>query len=488
MADVGSNLIHRKLLIPDGVTYRGERIDAESEVVASADNWFRPVQMCLGPDGAIYVADMYREVIEHPLSLPPEIKRQLDLTSGNDRGRIYRLAPASYKYSPPTLLGDATNAELVRELEHTNQWRRTTAARLLYERQDASSLTLLTEHLANTDNPVAKLSLLYALEGLGALEESHLKMALADRHPQVRRHAIRLAESRLDKSATLFRAARQLATDPELLVRFQLALSLGASTDPQVADTLAQLALSNTDHDVIAATLISAHSCAGSYLKQVVIDGGWRNSPTGELVVGALISQIKQQQQPEDIAELVELLDSQDIADLRSPAVATTIAVGAIENQSNTPSALARAWRESLAHALPLAQQTLSKANASAAERVTAVKLLALADLGVTKPTLIANLAVADNPELANVIVAALGQRDSPQVAEIVLAAWEQMDPAVQESAADLLCTRGEWARTLLTACEQQQLEFTTLPTTCTTALCNFPEEQVRQRARDLRG
>jgi putative membrane-bound dehydrogenase-like protein len=488
IADVGSNLIHRKRLIPDGVTYRGERIDDKSELVASSDNWFRPVQMCLGPDGAIYVADMYREVIEHPQSLPPEIKRQLDLTSGNDRGRIYRLAPAAYKYVPPTPLAGATTAELVHELEHPNQWRRTTAARLLYERQDKSAAPLLAEQMAATTNPVARVSLLYALDGQGELEDTHLLVALADAHPQVRRHALRLAESRLDASPALFDAALQLTTDPELIVRFRLALSMGASADRRVAGTLARLAQTNTDRDVIAATLVSAHSCAGAYLKRVVMDSAWRSSPTGKLVVGALISQIKQQKQPEDIAELVQLLDSKSIDDLNSPAVATTIAVGAIEEESIVNTSLARAWRQALALALPLARQVLGDAKTSPAERVTAVKLLALADLGDSKEALIANLAAAQNNQLAGAIVATLAQRKSPHVAEIMLAAWSKLDRELQESAADLLCTRSEWACELLEACEAKQLNFTDLPTTCATALCNFPEEQVRQRARELRG
>ncbi len=91
VADCGSNLIHRKKVRPDGVGFKAERPADEQKVesLASTDNWFRPVQLANGPDGALYVADMYREVIEHPWSLPESIKKHLDLNSGNDRGRIY---------------------------------------------------------------------------------------------------------------------------------------------------------------------------------------------------------------------------------------------------------------------------------------------------------------------------------------------------------------------------------------------------------------
>ncbi|HEX5472356.1 MAG TPA: PVC-type heme-binding CxxCH protein, partial [Lacipirellulaceae bacterium] len=102
ICEPAGNLIHRKKLVPDGVTYRGERIDKHSEFVAARDIWFRPVQLAIGPEGGLYVADMYREVIEHPESLPAALRRQLNLNSRN-RGRIYRIVPADYHYKKPKL-------------------------------------------------------------------------------------------------------------------------------------------------------------------------------------------------------------------------------------------------------------------------------------------------------------------------------------------------------------------------------------------------
>src|SRR5688572_644393 len=122
--------------MPDGVTFRGERIDENSEFVRSTDIWFRPVQMAIGPEGALYVADMYRETIEHPASLPPVLKKQLDLSSGNDRGRIYRIVPENYRQQKPVPLVNMTTYQLVQSLDSANIWRRMTALRLLYERSD----------------------------------------------------------------------------------------------------------------------------------------------------------------------------------------------------------------------------------------------------------------------------------------------------------------------------------------------------------------
>src|SRR6185369_13439340 len=90
VCDPANNLIHRDRLEPSGVTFVARRADEDCEFLASTDNWFRPVILCHGPDGAVYLLDFYREVIETPLSLPDDIKAKLNLES-RGRGRIWRI-------------------------------------------------------------------------------------------------------------------------------------------------------------------------------------------------------------------------------------------------------------------------------------------------------------------------------------------------------------------------------------------------------------
>lgn len=136
--DVGSNLIHRKIVKtePSSLQPVAVRPDPEekTEFLRSNDYWFRPTSITTGPDGCLYVTDMYREVIEHPWSLPEPIKKHLDLNSGNDRGRIYRIAPEGFRSPAIPDLGMLSDAELVTLTQHPNDWHRTTARRLLYER------------------------------------------------------------------------------------------------------------------------------------------------------------------------------------------------------------------------------------------------------------------------------------------------------------------------------------------------------------------
>lgn len=138
IGDVGSNLVHRKVIRTkeDAVALVASRPDPEekAEFLRSRDNWFRPTSFATGPDGCLYVTDMYRETIEHPWSLPEPIKKHLDLNSGWDRGRIYRIEPVDFERREVPDLSKASDEELAALTSHPNDWHRTTARRLLYQR------------------------------------------------------------------------------------------------------------------------------------------------------------------------------------------------------------------------------------------------------------------------------------------------------------------------------------------------------------------
>ena len=176
IADVGSNLIHRKKVRPDGVALIAERPADEQKVefLTSTDLWFRPVQLANAPDGCLYVCDMYREVIEHPWSLPENIKKLLDLNAGNDRGRIYRITPDGFKTRKPPQLGKATTKQLVATLESKNGWHRDTAARLLFERQDKAAIPQLEKLIRKSPSSLGRLQALHVLDGLGGLTAAEL--------------------------------------------------------------------------------------------------------------------------------------------------------------------------------------------------------------------------------------------------------------------------------------------------------------------------
>ncbi|MDF1862271.1 MAG: c-type cytochrome [Verrucomicrobiales bacterium] len=138
IGDVGSNLVHRKIVKQKdgsvGLMATRPDPDEKTEFLRSRDNWFRPTSFTTGPDGCLYITDMYRETIEHPWSLPEPIKKHVDLNSGFERGRIYRVEPDQFPYPKIDSLANATDDELEGLLTHDNDWHRTTARRLLFER------------------------------------------------------------------------------------------------------------------------------------------------------------------------------------------------------------------------------------------------------------------------------------------------------------------------------------------------------------------
>ncbi len=235
IADCGSNLIHRKKIRRDGVKFIAERAADEKkrEFLASRDNWFRPVSMANAPDGTLYVVDMYRETIEHPWSLPPELKSKLDLNSGNDRGRIYRIVPVGFKQPKPVRLGNASAADLVKTLEHTNGWHRDTASRLIFERQDTNTVAALRELVRGSSFHLARIHAWAGLLSFRAAGTEDLKRAFADEDASVRAHAVRSTDNQVRATSGNTdwweESLRELADDPDPRVRFQVALASGDS-------------------------------------------------------------------------------------------------------------------------------------------------------------------------------------------------------------------------------------------------------------------
>lgn len=244
--DPAANLVHRDILTPSGATFSARAATEGREFLASRDDWFRPVFLANGPDGALYVCDMYRKTIEHPQYLPAEIRKRTDFDSGRGMGRIYRVrkagpAPKRERFD----LGKAPTTELCRHLGHPEAWWRETAQRILVERKDRKAV-----RLQERGGALATIHCLGTLEGLSALDDSVIKKALRHLHPFVREHALRLTSD------------PALAQDPDAHVRFQCALGLGETAHPDKVQALAAIAAHpESDRWTRAAVLSSAKGC-----------------------------------------------------------------------------------------------------------------------------------------------------------------------------------------------------------------------------------
>ena len=255
------NLVQRNLVVPDGVSYSARRALGEerSDFFASEDRWCRPVMTRTGPDGALWVVDMYRYMIEHPDWLPKEGREELlpHYRLGDDKGRIYRVFPTGTPPRQPLRLDKLNRFELVAALDSPNEWQRDKAHMMLLWRADVLSIIPLAQLAANSANPLARVHALWVLEGLGALSPAQVMRALGDTHPGVRENAVRLGEK--FNSTDVVDAAARLVHDPDAKVRLQLACSLGAWNDAFAGAKLGELLVENyQDHFIVAAGMSSA--------------------------------------------------------------------------------------------------------------------------------------------------------------------------------------------------------------------------------------
>jgi len=241
--EVAGNLIHRDVLTPHGqhptfVASRDEK-EKEREFLSSTDPWFRPSNFAVGPDGYLYIIDMYRQHIETPVSIPDDLKEDMDFDFGKEHGRIYRIKPtggnSSRALSPD--LKNKNTTDFVKLLAHPNQWWRLQAQRLLLERQDKSMIPAVRTMFEQHQDPRARVHALYVLEGMDALDSNIVRKAIKDAHPGVREHGMMLAERFPETLPALLGSI----ADPNLRVVFQAALSLGEFTGPEVVAALATI-------------------------------------------------------------------------------------------------------------------------------------------------------------------------------------------------------------------------------------------------------
>lgn len=224
--DVVLNLVHRRVLSPNGATFTASRGRDRVEFLASTDRGFRPVNMTVAPDGSLWLLDMHRTVIEHPEWIPDELEEKMDLDEGKQQGRIYRITPKGGLPSAKPNFDRARIQDAVAALGHPNQWWRQTAQRLLVEWNDKEAIDPLTDLLESSSNPLARLHALWTLEGLGALEPERVLRALSDPHAGVRENALIIAEELLSDHTEIQGAVLALANDADPRVRMQTALAL----------------------------------------------------------------------------------------------------------------------------------------------------------------------------------------------------------------------------------------------------------------------
>ena len=489
IGDVGGNLIHRKTVEPDGSIFRATRAEEGVEFAASTDNWFRPVNYVNTPDGTLLVLDMYRETIEHPWSIPEEIKRHLDLTSGHDRGRIYELLPPGD--SPRTerpRLSNASDGELVATLDAPDAWWRETAQRLLMEREASDAIPALRALSAARPSPLGRMHALWTLAILGALTPEDLLPALTDPDHRVREASARLAEPLVEGSNEVKAALLALADDDDPMVRFQAALSIGAVEGPGAVEALAAIVARDPADPWTRSAVMSALSGRSDDLLALLIaDPDFTDRRNAKDWVGDLGLLVGASDNSEAIESALAMVGNPELkADLVRSAL-IGLAEGLRRAGRAPASVIADVAGASLGPLLDEAKATAT-GDGDLGPRIEATRLLGLATADRAFEVL-GNLLNGREPsEIQIAALRTLGDRPEAEVGTLIAGAWRGLGPAARREAIEALFARPDRVEALIDAIESDLIRAGQLDPARRTQLLESSDPSIRERARTLLG
>jgi putative membrane-bound dehydrogenase-like protein len=477
VGDVGSNIVHRKRAESHGVGWRAFRIDQQSELIASRDNWFRPVQFANGPDGCLHVLDMYREVIEHPASLPPEIKQHLDLTSGRDRGRLYRLLPHDFRQRAFTPLSAMSTEELVQTLDHPNGWHRDTAQRLLFERGTPEDAPLVSRLLSADCSAAGWLHALQTLSSWQSLTTADIQRSLQHSHPRVRERAVLLAEQFADSPA-LHESLLPLVQDEDARVRLQLALTAGFLPRDPRERILQQLLTQDSSDRWMRSAIFSSlgNEVVPMWISMMTADSG--SMPT----VTAL--------------ELTDLA-ARNAADGQLSRMASALAEhtsGSIPKRDLLKQVfLARpearqhaAFRTLTSTLLQDARQTVAEDTMAIEDRVAGIRDLRFSSFDVDGPLLVELLQPRQPPQIQQAAIVTLAEFNNVAIADALISRWESLSPQIRETVKQTMLSRANWATVMLQAIATDVLSADVLASAELQRLVDHPDTKLATLARSI--
>lgn len=439
------NLV-RCAVLKDG---RAERFPAEGyEFVASADPWCRPVHVATGPDDALWIADMYRLVIEHPEWIPEAWQARLDLRAGADKGRIWRVRRSEQIVEPLPNLAELSTDELVKRLESSSGTARDLARELLAWRNDKSAVGGLKQ-LVTSQKAQSVRESLAALNALHALDAATLREVLTSGPKDAAAFAIRLSEPFLEQDRQLAELVAQHAETAPM----QVALSLGEWSDERAAEELSTIAAESAEEPWLrAAVLSSAVPHAERMLAHVLAapENG-RDAIAPDLV--ATILGTDAEDGPARVLAALEVPAGNEVPGWCIAAVGRVADVAKREQRSKL------AAHETVQQCLAAARTMCQNSEASIASRTDAIALLA-GPFGTEtdRDALGKFLSPKSPPEIQNSVVEALASSDARDVPQRLLAGWSGHLPQLRETILQTLLTRPAWTAVLLDAVEEGTL------------------------------
>ena len=506
------NIVHRCVVKRDGAGYRGARAagDEQSEFLASTDQWFRPMNLRIGPEGALYVVDMYREIIEDYSAIPRFLQQQYGLNKGADHGRIWRLVPDSFQGQPAADLASVDDVTLAQELASPITWRRQTAQRLLVERGATSQVQLLSSHVRNSGEYQACLHALHTLNGLGKLDAETVTAALGHQHYAVRAHGLRLSERWLDSDSELLNAVLELLDDEDPRVRLQVAMTLGESESLQATEALLRLATKyGNERWMDAAILSSSVSRAGDLLIGLLGQSnaigesallralaatvaGQEDFPAMQRTIRA-ISGLGEAVQIECLTGLANGLSRQQ-RQVRRAAEGWSTLSELLHSESSTVQRLAveltsrllGSDTEWLTPIFESAAATASKSDGSEDRRRLALETLRHAPYEQKARVAIQLLEPQQPTQIQLAAIETLAASTNPSVAEDLLAQWQSYTPGVRKAVTKVVTAQANRLPAFVSAIEDGMIASNEVTPAMRERLLDQPDKEAAARASAL--
>jgi mono/diheme cytochrome c family protein/glucose/arabinose dehydrogenase len=297
------NLVKRVIIDEkDAVLTAKNAYGPNTEFMTSTDERFRPVNAYTGPDGALYITDMYRGIIQHKSFLTHYLIANIKdrkLEEPFNQGRIWRIVPDGVK--PQTVKLPAENENIVALLGHANGVIRDTAQRVLVEKKDATVAPAILNLAMTGKNPLAKIHALWTLEGMAALTPEVLTACLEDKNAKVRATAVRVADRTL--AAELAKHVNDASVD------VQIALAFALSAYPETQDATLALARRSGANPLVREAIVSGLRGRELEVLESMIASSDKPAPADML--GALAQAVMNERRSARVKKLLTLIAAQ---------------------------------------------------------------------------------------------------------------------------------------------------------------------------------
>ncbi|MBS1737905.1 MAG: c-type cytochrome, partial [Bacteroidetes bacterium] len=518
IAEPVSNLVHVDVLKDNGASFTASRILEHKEFLSSTDAWSRPVNMYVGPDGALYVLDYYRRVIESPEWMSEEAINAGNLYDGIDKGRIFRITPKDAKPADWTKglnLGNESNEELVKTLAHPNAWWRMNTQRILVDRADISSAPALIA-MTKGPSPMGRLHALWTLEGIGQLQPQLIEQALKDSVAGIRENGIQLAELHLNSSPSLTNALLALQNDKNAKVRFQLLLTLGYVHSPQAAEVRNKLLFSDINDKWVQIAALSASSSQTASLLKVVLNRFRSDVPAYTSLVQRLSAMTGIGGKEEDIHRLLNEAVNGDVKQaVKYAALLQGLEQGLKSRKSllaissNDQQLLAQAFfqhpskemREAAfqllkwngiidsslkQHAVLQAAGLMKDTTQPAGRRAEAIRFLSFGDIGSYSDELKKLMNTKEEFSVQLAAMQTLGLVKGTAIGEYIIEQWPVLSPSIREAAIGIFMADSSRIALLIDALETNKINPGYVSFSGSVQLMQNSDENLRNRARTL--